>query len=89
MIEQRESGLYVITADPKPAPPEAEPTGIKCSGCERRSVAEWSIVGQQYRTRDGFYVHSPVCKHGTYLLCPDCEAPDFGCPQCGTREEYC
>lgn len=83
---QLPSGLFVPTEPEKPKEPE--PQGDPCVSCGKRSVDEARhIMG--FRTRDRFDVTKPCCKHGSYLLCPECDKTyKGGCPVCGCHEEY-
>ena len=86
----RPSGLIIVDTEAERAAIQAaestQPTGIKCAKCDRRSVDEHIFL---YRTSDGFKIHHPVCHDGPYIVCPDCRTKEpFGCPVCGTLNEY-
>ena len=92
MEKQLESGLFIVETEeviPKPTPTSQLPKGVKCRSCERRSL-DSVIPPLCYRTREGWTIHDPTCKHSRYVLCPECEDKEEypGCPICGRQEEY-
>lgn len=57
-----------------------------CSVCGKPSTATPANFVIGHVTADGFGIWNPDCKHGKFLVCPDCEKnglENIGCPQCG------
>lgn len=62
---------------------------IQCAFCKKESIDKERDIGLfWYKTKDGFALPTPTCRHGRYAICPDCRKTYPGCPICGCKTEY-
>src|SRR5262245_18834204 len=58
-----------------------------CAVCHREGVNLSPLV---YVSPDGWRRETPVCKHGAFYLCKECDRPENAkCPLCGCAELQC
>jgi len=86
------SGLVLVETVKELAPELAQPVqlaGIKCGYCDRRCTnLGVPLLISEHTLSNGFTSHTPTCRHGRYVVCPECKVKYLGCPICRERCEY-